>query len=157
MPVTDRDNGYAKMLADLDALGKVAVTVGIHEEEGAAPDGESELTIAEIAEANEFGIGVPARPFISAWADEKGAAFVTRMRDESAAAVAAKASPAQRLDALAQLGAGEVQQKIAAGIDPPNAPATVEKKTRGKGGATTPLIDTGIMRSSIRGKIGPKS
>jgi len=149
MPVTDRDNGYARMIAALDATGKIAVTIGIHSEEGGGDNGGR--SVADIAEANEFGLGVPARPFVSSWADEHGSAFVTRMRDESALALKAGVSPAQRLDALAQIGAGEIQARIAAGIDPPNAPATIQKK-----GSSTPLIDTGILRSSIRGKVGPK-
>ncbi len=148
MPVTDRDNGYSKTLASLDETGKIAITVGIHTEE--AEGDHDGMSIGDIAEANEFGIGVPARPFVSGWADEARDA-VTRMRDESAAALAAKSSPAQRLDGLAQVFAGEMQARISAGIDPPNAPATIAKK-----GSSTPLVDTGILRSSIRGKAGPK-
>lgn len=149
MPVKDVDKGYAKMLANLDATGKIAITVGIHSEEGAGDDGGR--SIIDIAEANEFGIGVPARPFVSGWADEVQGEAVGRMRDESAAALKAGMSPAKRLDGLAQEWAGEMQGRISAGIDPPNAPATIAKK-----GSSTPLIDTGILRSSIRGKAGPK-
>ena len=39
MPVKDVDRGYAKMIANLDATGKIAITVGIHSEEGAGEDG----------------------------------------------------------------------------------------------------------------------
>ena len=37
--------------------------------------------------------------------------------------------------------------------EPPNAPSTVEMKTKGKGGETTPLIDTGKMRQSVSYKL----
>ena len=145
MPVSDRDNGYSRMLANIDATGRLAITVGIQAEEGAADD--NGRSVAEIAETNEFGIGVPARPFVSGWADEKTDA-VQIMRDDAAAALKAGSSPAQRLDQRAQVWAGEMQARISAGIDPPNAPATVAKK-----GSSTPLVDTGILRSSIRGKV----
>lgn len=148
--VEDRDNGYAKMIADLDALGHLEITIGVHAEEGAGDEGNG-LTVAEVAEANEFGLGVPARPAITGWADENAETFPTRMREESEAALRARASPAQRLDALAQVGAGEIQAKIAGGVPPPNAPSTIARK-----GSSTPLIDKGQFRSSIRGKVGAK-
>lgn len=149
MPVTDRDKGYAKMIAALDATGKIAITVGIHSEEGAGDNGGR--SIVDIAEANEFGIGVPARPFVSSWADEIQSDAVAQMRDDVADALKAGTSPAQRLDQRAQVWAGEMQANISAGIDPPNAESTIAKK-----GSSTPLVDTGILRSSIRGKAGPK-
>lgn len=146
--VTDRDKGYAKMIANLDATGKLAITVGIHSEEGEGDhDGRS---IVDIAEANEFGLGVPARPFVSGWADNYPDP-VGEMRDEAAAALKAGVSPTKRLDALAQVWAGDMQAEISAGIDPENAESTIERK-----GSSTPLIDTGILRSSIRGKVGAK-
>ena len=109
----------------------------------------SVVTVAEVAEAAEFGIGQPARPFVSAWADEHGAAFVTRMRRESEAAVKARQSPATRLDALAQVAAGEIQSRFP--VPPPNAQATIDRK-----GFDSPLIDKGQLRSSILGKVGKK-
>lgn len=148
--VRDVDRGYRKTLESIEECGKIAITIGVHAEEGGAPSGAG-LTVVEVAEINEFGLGVPARPSISAWADEQGPDFVRRMRDEAANAARAKVSPAQRLDALAQVGAGMVQAKISGGVPPPNAPATIAKK-----GSSTPLINTGQFRSSIRGKAGSK-
>lgn len=138
------------MIESLDLMKDLEVTIGIHEEEGAGDEGNGR-TVAEIAEANEFGLGVPPRPAITGWADENRDAFVTRMREQSEAALKARVSPAQRLDALAQVGAGEVQARVAGGVPPPNAPSTIARK-----GSSTPLIDKDQFRSSIRGKAGPK-
>lgn len=145
----DRDNGYKATMKALDAAGKLEITVGIHGAEGDAPEGDGGRTVAEVAEAAEFGIDQPARPFVSAWADENGAAFVTRMRKESEAAVKARQSPATRLDALAQVAAGEIQARFP--VPPPNAQATIDRK-----GFDSPLIDKGQLRSSILGKVGKK-
>lgn len=145
--VTDKDNGYARMIEELDKLKDLWITVGVHAEEGAGDEGNGR-TVAEVAEANEFGLGVPARPAITGWADENAETFPARMRDEAAAALKAKVSPAQRLDALAQVAAGEIQAKIAGGVPPPNAPSTIAKKS-----SSTPLVDKGQFRSSIRGKV----
>lgn len=139
------------MIAALDEAGALEITVGVHAEEGAGDEGNGR-TVAEVAEANEFGLGVPARPAITGWADENAESFPSRMRAETEAALAAKVSPAQRLDALAQAAAGEIQSRIAGGVPPPNAPSTIARK-----GSSTPLIDKGQFRSSIRGKVGPKT
>lgn len=148
MGLEDRDNGYKATLAALESARRIVVTVGVHEEDGGASEGNGR-TVAEVAEANEFGLGVPARPSITAWADEQGPDAFRRIREESEAAIKAKVSPAQRVDALAQVFAGEIQSKIAAGVPPPNAPATIARK-----GSSTPLIDSGQFRSSIRGRVG---
>ena len=43
---------------------------------------------------------------------------------------------------------GDVQQRMKAGIDPPNAESTVERK-----GSSTPLIDKGQLWTSIRHQV----
>lgn len=145
--VTDRDRGYRALMASIDAAKRIRISVGIQKEEGAA-SAEGGQTVADVAEANEFGIGAPARPAISNWADENEAEGVQQMKADVQAAMRSRTSPAQRLDARAQVFAGSMQAKISAGVPPPNAPSTVAKK-----GSSTPLIDTGQFRSSIRGKV----
>lgn len=137
--VTDVDRGYRKILEAIEQTGEAVITVGIHAEAG----GEN----IENAERHEFGLGVPARPFVSGYADEQGARVVQRMRDAAAAGLRS-GTVAQNLDAVAQVVAGEMQGRIAQGIPPPNAPSTIAKK-----GSSTPLIDTGQLRSSITGKL----
>lgn len=147
--IQDRDNGYRELVKRILASKGVIMTVGIHAEEGGAPDGA--LTVVEVAEVNEYGLGPPARPFLGPWADSNADTMPRRMREEYEAALKAGADPIMRLDALAQVAAGEVQAKISGGIAPPNAPSTIARK-----GSSTPLIDTNQLRSSIRGKVGPK-
>jgi hypothetical protein len=147
--ITEKDNGYRELLRSLDKFGSYEITVGVHSEEGSATE-EGGTTLIEVAERNEFGLGVPARPFLGPWADERRDDAVRQMRDASAEALKARKSPAARLDQLAQKFAGEVQARIAGGVPPPNAPTTVERK-----GSSTPLVDTGTLRGSIRGKVGP--
>lgn len=122
------------------------MTVGVHAEEGSAT-AKGGKTVAEIATINEFGLGVPARPAISSWADGKTDA-VQILRDEMAKGLKARRPIGQSLDRVAQAWAGEVQAKISAGVPPPNAPATIKRK-----GSSTPLINTGQFRSSIRGRV----
>lgn len=150
--LVDRDNGFAALMKAIDATGTgYVVTVGIQEEdEGASYEGG--MTLGEVAEANEFGTDrIPARPFLSSWADEREASALKEMSADVRSAIKAGTSPAARLDARAQRFAGEVQSRIAGGIPPPNAESTVERK-----GSSTPLVDTGQLRSAIRGKVEAK-
>lgn len=147
--VTTKDNGYDAMMKRLqDAAKKKGVlTVGIHEEEGAASHGDA--SVIDIAAMHEFGLGVPARSFIGAWADERADESKRDLRKLGDALTNGKVPDA--MTGLAQLGekyVGEVQARIAAGIPPENAPSTVAKK-----GSSTPLIDTGVLRSSIVAKV----
>jgi hypothetical protein len=140
--VVDKDNGYAKAVETISKVGGVAITVGIHSD----VSGE----VMEKAEANEFGTDdIPPRPFISGWADERRDGAVREMRDMLAAAIKRGEDPNVALERLALKFAGEIQQRMADGIPPPNAPSTVAQK-----GSSTPLIDTGELRSSITGKVG---
>lgn len=139
--VSDRDNGYARLIASLSDKD-IQITVGVHAEEGPQ---------VEVAERHEFGLGVPARPFVSGWADEHAADLPARIAAEAETAVRAKFPVAQRMDQLAQVFAGEVQARISGGIQPPNSPVTIERK-----GSSTPLIDKGQLRASIRGKVRAK-
>lgn len=130
------------MIAVAHALDGAVIAVGIQSDAA----GE----IIENAERHEFGLGVPARPFVSTFADQNSADVVRRMKLACEAALKNKASPAQYLDALAQKVAGELQGALAGnglGLQE-NHPSTIAKK-----GSSVPLIDDGILRSSITGKV----
>jgi hypothetical protein len=145
---SDRDNGYKRVMQALTASGgALRVTVGIHAEEGGAGKSDG-ATIVEVAEINEFGLGVPPRPVISVYADQKGPEAIRAMADRAAAGVGAGRPIAQSLDQMAQVFAGEIQDRYAAGVPPPNAPATIARK-----GSSKPRIDTGQERAAIRGRV----
>jgi hypothetical protein len=142
------DKGYDALIARLDKAARERVlTVGVHEEEGAGDhDGKS---IADIAAIHEFGLGVPQRSFIGAWADSTEAEHANDLRKMGEALVKGTITdPAQAFEQLGEKYVGEVQTRIAGGIAPPNAPATIARK-----GSSTPLIDTGILRSSITKRV----
>lgn len=135
----------------LDRVGKAAVkktlTVGVHDDAGGGAHGGG--TVIDVATKNEFGLGVPQRSFIGAWADERRAMHEDHLVKLGEALV--KGTVKDVKFGLAQLGevyVGEVQSRIAGGIAPPNAPSTIARK-----GSSTPLIDTGVLRSSIAAKV----
>jgi hypothetical protein len=143
--ITERDNGYKALLARFDAP-QGSVTIGVHEAEGSAPTEDGEATLLDVAMFNEFGTAsIPPRSFIGAWSDENEETNRERLRLIGEAVVAGKLPSIEvGLERFGLLCVADVQERIAAGIPPENAPSTIEKK-----GSSAPLIDTGQLRSSI--------
>ena len=63
--------------------------------------------------------------------------------------ISGKGTALATLDKVARVAKDDIVLKISSNIPPPNAPSTIEQKTKGKGGITRTLIDTGRLRSSI--------
>lgn len=146
--VRDSDPRFAKVRGSLRS--SVAVLVGIQGEKAAekhaAPEGEEQepLSVAEIADAHEFGLGVPERSWLRAWVDENQAMIRNDLRRAAMRMIEGKLTAQQAADLLGTKYVAAIQTRIANGIAPANAPATIAKK-----GSSTPLIDTGQMRSAI--------
>jgi hypothetical protein len=161
---SDKDTGLKALLARCKA-SKLAITVGVHSEEGAGayPGG---ATVSDVATWNEYGTArIPPRPFISGWFDANTADIRAKL-NAAGEKIFKGADPVATLDVTAQYFAGQVQKGISAGIPPANAESTQKGKTRGKVGrggnsrisgdasqGGTPLIDSGQLRSSIRGRV----
>lgn len=145
--VTDR--GLDDRLHAMRGLAQHEVVVGVLADQGGEEPakGGDGLTVLMVATIHEFGApeaGVPQRSFVRAFVDEHAADIKTWQREALAAVFAGKSSALQALNRLGARIAGGIQKRIAAGIAPPNAPATVERK-----GSATPLIATGQLRSSV--------
>lgn len=147
MTLTDRRKPAYNAL--LRAPSGFRLTVGIHAAEGAPvhPEAEAGETIQEIAEKNEFGLGQPRRSFIADWFDTRKDWVQTQAREAVIRAARAGSPIRIGLEQLALLVQADVQKRIRDGIPPPNAPLTIAKK-----GSSTPLIDSGVLRSAIVGK-----
>lgn len=161
--ITDR-KFFRGDVAHIFGKNAASVTVGVfgsageepHDAKAAGVEGATGggLTCRDLAEIHEFGLGnVPARSFVRAYFD----ANRERLRDmlgvlmrkaiERAIKSGAPIDDAIRTSILTKLGLKmqtEMQARIARGIDPPLDERTVARK-----GSSTPLIDTGQLRSSI--------
>lgn len=150
--VTVRDRGARALMQRVEKAAQAkGFTVGIHEEQAGGPkEGSEGLTLIEVAEIHEFGTAtIPQRSFIGAYAEGKEAEAKSDLRKLATAIVKGKVDADRGLDQLAQLYAGEVQQRIADGIPPGLADSTIAKK-----GSSTPLIGpSGQLRSSITGQV----
>lgn len=156
---SDRDNGLQELKRRVLGFANPKISVGILEADGAqaksVPAGEDEaeaLTLIEVACINEFGGGdgtdPPARPFVRGWFDGAQEEIRAQLRAAMQGVIARKWTKDQALNRVALWAVGQIQARIAAGIEPANAESTVERK-----GSSTPLIATGQLRSAISYKV----
>ena len=147
--VTVRDRGANALLKRMrDARAPRAVTIGVHAEEGTAPHGEA--TLLDVAAFHEFGTErTPRRSFIADWSDENEQKNRERLSLIGAAVLTGKLPSVEvGLARFGLLGVADVQKRMVAGIAPPLAEVTVERK-----GSSTPLIETGQLKSAVTYRI----
>lgn len=149
--VLDRDLGWRQIRRSLvEQLGSTEIDV-----EAFIPgDPTQEGTVAHYAAINEFGSAdghVPERSFIRSTMTARASAYTAAMDRAIRRAITQGLDRGTTLTliegSLQRLGVivvGDIQQAIANGIGPANAPSTVRQK-----GSTTPLIDTGALRQAI--------
>lgn len=144
----EADPKFKAFIKRLEESARTEVFVGVLGPNAAAS--HDAVTNVDVATWNEFGVEidgeehVPERSFLRATIDIKNAEITKRLGAELGKAYAGKQSTHNAFDRTGLAVVGMVQQRIADGIPPGNADATIEKK-----GSNKPLIDTGQLRSSI--------
>lgn len=150
--ISDRDKGYKKMRKNL--RGGVGVSIGIFADKAAQPyevkgKQKTPATVLDVAIWNEFGTSrIPPRSFLRAPFDERGDVWRGWWKTLWKAVARGDMAPEQAAELFGMKIVGELQQRISDGIPPPNADSTVRQK-----GSSTPLINTGQLRSSITFKV----
>lgn len=134
---------------------KPHVRVGILQEKFDNPkegDPKREFTIGEIAVVNEFGSSdgrVPERSYIRSTFDEEKRRWRTLTSKLKKKMVAAVKTVEWILGKMGTKIVSDIQKKIVAVKEPPNAPSTIAKKTRAGKVGDNPLVDYGQLKSSI--------
>jgi hypothetical protein len=151
--IQDNDTGLLNIRKELKALSGLAVKAGIVE--GTGDNGG--VSIAEYAAYNEYGVPgkkkkwkIPPRSFIRGWLENKDAEIKAFIEARHKMVADGKMSAKTAIKQVGEFAQGGIRMFIKEGQFTPNAERTVMIKTRGKGGSTTPLIDTGTMRNSVR-------
>lgn len=158
--VTDKDYGYKALQRRLGRLGigtGPKLSVGIlgadadkpHQAEAGAE--ASGLTIGQIGEVHEFGLGNnPIRSWLRGFVDENNAKIVVKIRRIAINVEHGTITPEEGFNLLGLDLVGGIQKRIANGIAPPVTAATQARKGPDK---TTALINSGQFRSSISYKV----
>lgn len=141
MTVKVKDRGAKRVLREIGNASHKAVKVGVL---GGDSYDDTGITVAEVAEIHELGLGVPQRSWLRQWIDENKAAIVkvsTRLQSQ---VIAGKITQDQALALLGDWAVGSIKARIQGGVAPPNAPSTIARK-----GSSKPLINFGQFISSI--------
>jgi hypothetical protein len=138
--IRDRDTGLKALMKRLgDGAGEV--TVGIHEEEGAATHGD-DSTVMDVALYQEFGTSnQEAQPFLRSWADENEQRHRERLKGVAEQVFTGRAPNVAEAMKRFGLGAALDLRKHMAGM-----PGVEE-------GDPTPLDDTGLLIKSVTAKV----
>jgi hypothetical protein len=149
----DTDRGFNRIAQAIRGLRPTTLRVGVLEPEGGAEADADGATLAGIAAINEYGSAdghVPERSFLRSTFDAHQTEYGRELAQVIEDAALSGADPEQGLARLGLRIVGDVQEAIASGVGPANAPSTVARK-----GSSKPLIDTGRLRQSIRSEVVP--
>jgi hypothetical protein len=148
MKVKDTDKGARKRVDNIVSGlggGGLALLVGIQGDKAGEKHRSEvgDLTVGLIATFHEFGFGVPERSWLRGWVDANNS-FINDLLRRGARQIILGKDPEQIAGAIGAAFVASIQQRIVSGIAPPLDAATIKAK-----GSSTPLIDTGQLKSAI--------
>lgn len=124
------------------------VAVGIQGSHAAAPKAGEGLTTADVAAINEFGMGVPERPFMRQTFEQRRGDLQKLGRGLGKRILDGQMDVERALKVVGVAAVGYVRATIDSGVPPPNAPSTIKQK-----GSSKQLIDTGQLKGSITAEV----
>lgn len=141
MTVIDRDLGLQHFINQMRGKRRVLIEVGLHD-----GDMNGNKSVAEYGMGNEFGTrNAPARPFMGPAFDENVSKIREQMDLQYQAVIRGTSTLYKAVGIIGQYHVRDIQNKISDNVPPPNSPVTIALK-----GSDRTLIDTGIMRASVR-------
>jgi hypothetical protein len=161
MPPTRRDGALDELLRYLRNANKASrdVYIGVHaddaERKSAADDNEAPPNNAVVAASHEFGIGVPERSFLRSTIrgnyGEYRSLFASELRRNLRFAYADAERP---YHVVGNKAVADVRAALTRGIEPELSEETLERRRQKGFPGTTPLIETGQLKSSIAYSVG---
>lgn len=146
-----RSGGIEEMQKRMkQARGRSVVKVGIQETAGAHQgEGDDSLSVADVGSFHEFGTDtIPQRSFIRAPIQDNRADLQTIQRKLLREVMLGGKTTGEALALIGEKAQSDMIAAINAGIEPGLEPATIAAK-----GSSTPLIDSGQLKQSIRYKV----
>lgn len=145
--IEDIDHGYKKIVEEIKSFEKSFVKVGVLSNAGKEKDGTD---LVDVATFNEYGTSrIPSRPFMAQTFDKNQNDIHNNLENGLGAIIDGKRTSEMVLKEIGVWYQGQIRKMFRDGDYTPNAPSTIRIKTKGAGGDTTPLIDTGRLIQSI--------
>lgn len=147
-------NRLAQSIADLESK---RAAVGFFDT-AHYPDG---TPVAYVATIQEFGHGaIPPRSFMRSTIAEQRNAWRATLAAGSKRVLADQMNTMQMLEAFGMSVAGQVKEKIASIMSPELKESTIyarlHRTTKPRNTSTKPLVDTGVLISSVDSKVTDK-
>ncbi len=143
------DKKWRELKRKIPAIKGAAVTVGIQSDAGSDDDGTPLAAIALWNEQGTDGGGwggpIPERPFMRDTFDQQFNKWGRTADGAISAILTGRKTPKTAFSLLGELSEADIKKAIASGDWTPNSPVTVALK-----GSSTPLINGGSLRQSIR-------
>ena len=133
-----------RFLKEIAELKKLQVRVGF--QRGFTDYDDNGVDMVDVAMWNELGtVNSPPRPFLRQSVDDNTFILTVACEESLKSIVQGQGTARDALQMLGVLQTALIQDKIRNGDFVPNAPSTIRKKKSSK-----PLIDSGLMRQSVR-------
>lgn len=151
MTITVVDRGAARRLIALARARRArhTVDVGVIGENAAEVKPEG-VTVGLVAAWAELGLGQPQRSWLRGYINENEKEIEALITQENVKVLQTDQTKSQALHRIGIWLVGQIQTRISEGIPPENAQSTIDRK-----GSSTPLIDTGQLRSSMSSRVNP--
>jgi hypothetical protein len=142
--------GYKKFAQQAKFLRGAYVTIGIHEDAGAYPDGTS---VVQVALWDEFGTETsPERSFFRSTLDRKEGQ-INQWREEMIKKIVdGEMTVEKALETLGFRIREMIKNTIQSNVPPPNAPSTLDHKKR-EGVAPRTLMESTLLLRSVEYKV----
>ena len=148
MKILDEDLGLMDFIKTMERDHLSKVEVGILQKDGNTPHAQTlkdtgkKVTMANIAAWNEFGAGVPQRPFLSSTIDSSK--VINEMEQRFINGVIGGKSIKSGLHSAGKFLKSSIRDAIKNWATPPNSPSWIEEK-----GKNDPLVWTGQLMNTI--------
>lgn len=147
MSILDKKDNLKKLMKDVKSYKGAYVKVGIQNNAGFNIDGTS---ILDYAQYNEFGTThIPERSFIRSTEEEKRKDWYSLLEKGLEDLLDGNSSALRALSLVGLKAVDDIKLKITNAKNDPNIPALKPSTIKAKK-STSPLIDTGALRNSVR-------
>lgn len=139
----------AQALARIGSLIGAQIDAGLTGDPGRqAHDNSGGETVASVGYKNEYGVGVPERPWIRITNAKQRAKWVGLAGQVVQGAAKGNDRAERGLRRLGLVMVGDYKATIRAGVSPPNSAETIARK-----GSSKTLVDTGQMINAHRAEL----